>query len=300
MKRTLLALALAAFAAPLFAADEHKLIARVNGREITNADLAAVWDRVPADLQKQYEKNGGKLAFLKNYVAKKLIVQDAIKSGFAAKIGAPEDLDAAGESQLFDRYVREVVAAKIITEEEMRKVYYERREEFNAPEQAHLSIIRQLKKDNPEAAREAISKVMIEIFSARTALAQQVGPDQLAEAMAAKFAEVAARASDDKSAAEGGSLGWVALHTLDPKIANAARTMRRGTISGILETPDAFQMVLVHEHKPAGVESFEAVQDAIREYLMAHNARQVMQAVTKKTDELRAAGEVEIFAENVR
>ena len=40
MKRTLLALALAAFAVPLFAqSDADKLIARVNGKEITNRDL---------------------------------------------------------------------------------------------------------------------------------------------------------------------------------------------------------------------------------------------------------------------
>jgi len=300
MKRTLLALALAAVAAPLFASDGHKLIARVNGREITNADLDALWERVPAELQAQYQKNGGKKAFLQNYVAKKLIVQDAVKSGFAAKIGAPEDLDAAGESMLFDRYVREVVAASIITEDEMRKVYAEHRSEFNSPEQAHLSVIRAGKNENPEAAREAMSKVMIEIFSARTALAAQVGAEQLSAAMAKKFAEVAKRASDDPSAAAGGDLGFVALHTLDPKIATAARSMKRGSISGMLETRDSYQMVLVHEYRSAGIEPFETAQPAVREFLMARDRTKVMQAVMKKTDELRAAGKVEIFAENLR
>src|SRR5687768_12915577 len=103
MKQTLLALALAAIAAPLFASDSYKLVARVNGREITNADLNTLWDRVPEKLQEQYKKAGGKKAFLENYVAKKLVVQDAVKSGFAAKVGAPDDLDAAAESALFDR-----------------------------------------------------------------------------------------------------------------------------------------------------------------------------------------------------
>jgi len=147
MKRALLALALTAAAVPVFASDAHKLVARVNGREITNADIDAIWDRVPAEIQAQYLKNGGKQAFLQNTIAKKLIVQDAVKSGFAAKIGAPADLTPAAESALFDRYVREVVAASIVTEDEMKKVYAEHRSEFNAPEQAHVSIIRALKKD---------------------------------------------------------------------------------------------------------------------------------------------------------
>ena len=203
MKRTLFALALAALAAPLFASDSYKLIARVNGREITNADLDAQWDRIPAKLQADYLKAGGKAAFLDNYISKKLIVQDAFASGFAEKVGVSDDLDADGESQLFDRYVREVVASSIVTEGEMRKVYVENQAQFGAPEQAHLGTIRVLKGDDPAAAKEAISKVMVEIFSARTTLAAQVGAEGLREAMAAKFAEVAARVSDDPSAANG-------------------------------------------------------------------------------------------------
>ena len=300
MKRTFLALALAAIAAPLFASDSFKLVARVNGREITNADLDTLWDRVPDNLQAQYNKNGGKRAFLENYVAKKLVVQDAVKSGFAAKIGAPDDLDATAESALFDRYIREVVASSIVTEDVMKQVYYEKRGEFAYPEQAHISTIRALKGTNPEAAREELSKVMVEVFSARTALAAQVGAEGLSKAMAAKFAEVAKRVSDDASAERGGDLGFVGLHTLEPKIAGAARTMKRGSISGILESRDAYQMILVHEYRAEGIESFETAMPAIREFVMAREAKKVMEAVMKKTAELRAAGKVEIFAENLK
>ena len=300
MKRILLVLTLAAFAAPLFASDAYKLVARVNGKEITNADLDAQWDRVPAELQAQYIKSGGKKVFLDNYISKKLIVLDALASGFADKAGVTDDLDADGESALFDRYVREVVAASIITEGEMRKVYTENQSQFSAPEQAHISTIRALKGENPMAAREALEKVVVEIFTARTTLAAQVGAERLPEAMAAKFAEIAARASDDPSAEKGGDLGWVALHTLDPRIAGAARTMKRGAVSGIIESREAYQLVLVHQYRPAGVEPFETAQDAIREYLMARNSRKVMQAVQQKTDQLRASGKVEIFAENLR
>lgn len=301
MKRTLLAFAIAAIAVPLFASDEHKLIARVNGLEITNADLDEQWNRVPKELQAQYLKTGGKRAFLENYVAKKLLLQDALASGFAEKVDVPDELDeVAAEAALFNRYVRDVVAAPIITEAEMRKVYTGNRAQFTSPEQAHLSIIRMLKNDNPDAAREAMSKVMIEIFSARTTLASQVPPDQLLDALAAKFAEVAKRVSDHESASDGGDLGWVALHTFDPRIAQAGRTMKPGTISGLLESREAFQMILLHEYRPSGVEPYETAQDAIREFLMARDSRKVMQAVTEKTAELRAAGKVEIFAENLR
>lgn len=304
MKRTLLALALATVAAaPLFAqTDGDKLIARVNGREITNRDLEAIWGRLSDQMQAQYGKAGGKKAFLENYVAKKLVVQDAIRSGFAAKIGAPDELDVAAESALFDRYVREIIAPGLITTEEVRKIYDTRRSEFSVPEQARLRIIRALKNDDAIAARDTVSKAMIEIFAARTEIAQRVGrdPDAAMKALGVKFAEVAARVSDHDSAPEGGALGWVPTHTLDPKLAQAARTMKPGTISGVLEMTDSYQLVLVEEFRPAGVDSFEAMEAPIREYLLARNARRVMEAVSKKSAELRAAGKVELFPENLR
>lgn len=300
MKRTLLALALTAVAAPLFAADPNLLVARVNGREITAGDINEVWSQVPEQIQAQYLKAGGKAVFLDNFIAKMLVVDEAVKSGYAAKVGAPAVLEAKDEAALFDRYVRDVIAASVVTEDEMRKVYDAKRSEFAAPEQAHLSTIRVLKKDNPELARETMAKVMVEIFTARTALAQQVAPEELADAMAAKFAEVAARVSDHPSASQGGELGYVTTHSLDPKIAAAARTMKARTVSGILETGDAFQMVLLHEYLPAGMQSFEAVRGAIREYLLAQNAKKVMAAVKKKTDELRSAGKIEVFAKNLQ
>jgi parvulin-like peptidyl-prolyl isomerase len=300
MKRTLLALALLATAAPTFAqSNADKLVARVNGEEITNRELDAVWGRVPQNVQAQYAKVGGKEAFLKNYVAKHLLVQDAVKSGFAAKIGAPRELDAETESALFDQYVREVIAAPLITEADMQMVYDLKKSEFVAPEQGRLKVIKGLKKDKPEIAREAISKAMVEIFAARTSLAERYGFDKALPYISAKFSEIAARISDDPSAKEGGDLGWVALHTLDPKIAEAVRTMKPGTVSGILDTRDAFQLVLVEEYRPSGVQTFESAKPAIREFIMARDAKRVMDAVSRKSAELRAQGKVEIFPENV-
>lgn len=301
MKRTLLALALAA-AFPLAAqSDADKLVARVNGEELTNRKVDLLWNRLTVDMQTRYLKSGGgKLGFLQNQIAKQLLVQDAVNSGYAAKIGAPVDLDAAAQAILFDGYIKDVIAVSVISEQEMLAVYEEHKSEFMAPEQGWLSIIRAEKKDKPEVAREVLSKAMVEIYSARTTLAQTYSAAHLDTALAAKFAEVATRVSDHPSATKGGDMGFVALHEMAPRIADAARTMKPGSISGILETPEAFQMMLVHEHRPAGVENFEQAKPAIREFLMSRNPKKFMDAVARKSSALRAAGKVEIFAENLR
>lgn len=302
MKRTLLALALAAVALPVLAqSDDDKLVARVNGKEFTNRDLDSQWKRVPAKVQEQYLASGGKRVFLDNYISKYLLVQEAVRSGYAAKIGAPEELDPVAESALFDKYVRDVLAAPMITEESLRDAYTQHRDQFRVPEQAALRIIRAVKGDNPEAARDKVSKAMIEIFAARAEIARSVPADRALEALGAKFSEVATRVSDhEESAPKGGDLGWVALHTLDPRIAQAARTMKPGTISGVLEAADSYQLVLVDEYRGADVETFEAAKDALREFVMARNAKHVMDAVMKKSAELRASGKIEIWPENIR
>jgi peptidyl-prolyl cis-trans isomerase C len=303
MKRTLLALAFAAAALPMLAqSDDDKLVARVNGKEITNRDLDVQWKRISPQMQEQYLKRGGKRVFLDNYISKYLLVQEAVRSGFAAKADAPAQLDPAAESALFDKYVREVLAAPLITDELMRDAYTQHRDQFRVPEQAQLRILRAVKGDNPEAARDKVSRAMIEIFAARAEIAKSIkAPDKALEALAAKFSEVAARVSDhEESAAAGGDLGWVALHTLDPKIAQAARTMKSGTISGIIESADAYQLVLVDAYRGADIESYDTAKDALREFVMARNARHVVDAVTKKSAELRASGKVELWPENVR
>ncbi|MEO8380428.1 MAG: peptidylprolyl isomerase [Acidobacteriota bacterium] len=302
MKRTLLALTLALAAMPLSAqTDGDKLVARVNGEEFTNRRVDELWNQLSTDLQQRYIKSGkGKLGFLKNYLDKYLLIQDAERSGFAEKVGAPRDLDPKGEAVLFDRYVKDVVAAPLFTEEEMKKVYQDRNAEFQAPEQGWIGTIRAQKKDKPEVARETMSKVMVELFSARTVLAQTYSAEHLHDALAAKFAEIARRVSDDPSAEAGGDLGFVAMHTLDPKIADAVRMMKSGAISGILETNDAFQMIIMHEHRQAGIEPYETAQNSIRSFLMSQNQKRVLDAVTKRSAELRANGKVEIFENNLR
>ncbi|HUR79984.1 MAG TPA: peptidylprolyl isomerase [Thermoanaerobaculia bacterium] len=301
MKRTLLAFALAAAALPTFAqTDADKLVARVNGKEITNRELDAQWERVAPKYQEQYLKMGGKKVFLDNYVAKYLLVQEAVRSGFAAKINAPKELDAAAESALFDRYVREVLAAPLITEEMMRDAYTQHSDQFRVPEQASLRIIRALKGENPEGARDRVAQAMVEIFSARADIAKSVPAGKALDALAVEFSKVAERTSDHESAKEGGIMGWVALRTLDPRIAGAARSMKKGTISGVLESADAYQIILVDDYRGADVESYDAAKDALREFVLARQSQHVIAAVQKKTAELRASGKVELFPENVR
>src|SRR5258708_6912045 len=55
----------------------QKVVAVVNGETITAQKLDQLYARMGAQMRKQYEKAGGKMAFLDNYIKKRLLIQEA-------------------------------------------------------------------------------------------------------------------------------------------------------------------------------------------------------------------------------
>src|SRR5207237_3375445 len=107
-----------------------KQVAILNGEIITAERLDHLWNNMGVAIRDQYEKAGGKAAFLENYLRKRLVIQEAIKSGFDKRPDVRADMDSGAESALFDRYVRDVIAAPIVNEADINKYYDEHKDEF--------------------------------------------------------------------------------------------------------------------------------------------------------------------------
>ena len=70
--------------------------------------------------------------------------------------------------------------------------------------------------------------------------------------------------------------------------------------SGIVESKFGYHVILVDEKQPAGTEPFSEARASIREFLMNQHAAEVMETVTKLTNELRRNSKVAIYPENIR
>ena len=121
--------------------DTDKPVAVLNGEVVTTSQLEHMWDNLGTQMRTQYESSGGKGAFLENYLRKRLVLQEAIKSGFDKRPDVQTDMRTARESALFDRYIRDVVAAPIVTEAAVRKYFEEHKEEFATPERLKVRHI---------------------------------------------------------------------------------------------------------------------------------------------------------------
>jgi parvulin-like peptidyl-prolyl isomerase len=295
--------------APIAAAD--RIVATINGETITSGELDQLYSRLGTQMRDGYEQSGGKEAFLENYLRKRLLIQEAIKASFDKKPDVKAELAAARESALFDRYIRDVVAAPIVTEKAMRDYYDSHKSEFAVPEKFKVRHIVATptpgavmnssgnKAQNEREAQAKIARIQGELHTDPRMEAQSINPVARRQAVLNAFAQKAAQYSEDASAPKGGDLGWVTKGQLDPTFEEAALNLQVGIVSGMIKTQFGYHLILVEARKAGGTASFEASRARIREALMAQGAADVMQSVTKLTNELRGQSKISVHPENI-
>ena len=270
----------------------------VNGEIITAEKLDSLYASIPVAMRDQYEKSGGKKLFLDNYIAKRLLIQEAMKSGFDERPDVKAALEAARESALFDRYIREVIAADVLPESEVRKFYDDNIKDFNMGEQVKVRhIVIGTNKRTKEEALRMIEPIFAELQALRITYPPQHEGSR--EIFARRFADVARRHSEDGVAAEGGDLGWVNRGQLDPEFEKTAFAVPAGVMSGIVSSPFGYHIIFVDDKKPAGPRPYEEVRRDIREHLLGQKQAEIMSAVSRLTGELRRTSKVAIYPENL-
>ena len=283
------------------AASAEVVVATINGETITRAKLEQLWERAGTRARTQYEKNGGgKLGFLENYVKKRLVLQEAHKKNFNDLPNVKAELEAARESALFDLYVRDVVAAPVVTDAMIRQFYDENKGDFELPARAKVRHILVTTQSNrtPDEARGILGQVMRELGPYQVAAARG---DQGAKAiLASRFGEAAKKYSEDSTGLNGGDIGWMTREKLDERFADVVFQMNVGVMSGIVETPFGYHLILVEERQNATTEPFESARSSIREFLMTREAARVMETLTKLSNELRRTSNVALFPENIQ
>jgi peptidyl-prolyl cis-trans isomerase C len=306
MKRNIACILLVALPAIAQQNDAQKPVAVVNGETITVQKLDQLYARLGTQMREQYEKVGGKTAFLENYLRKRLLIQEALKSGFDKRPDVQADMEASKESTLFDRYVRDVVSSRIVTEEAARQYYDAHQSEFETPERLHVRhIVITASQAGPqsrtkEQALEIMKRLAIQLRESNLATRSVTDPQAAAQLRINQFAQMARQYSEDASGASGGDLGWLTRGQLDPDFEAAAWNLTPGMPSGIVETKFGYHLILVEDKQPAGTQPFDQAKVSVREFLMTQHAAEVMETVSKLTNELRSHSKVAIYPENIK
>jgi len=279
--------------------EQDKIVAVINGETITRTKLDQMYAGLSAQTRAQYDRAGGKIAFLDNYVAQRLLIQEAMKSGFDKRPDVVGAMDTAKDAALFEKYVKDVVAAPLVTDADARKFYDEHKSDFATPESVKVRhiVISWNNKPQPDAL-DIAKRVATEIRAGAPSPRDKSAETQ--KILLARFAAAARRYSEDGVASAGGDLGWVGRGTLDQGFEAAAFAMEPMTMSGIVESKFGYHLIFVEDKKPAGTQPFDEAKADIREYLTSQRSADVLGAVKRLTNEIRMQSKVAFFPENVK
>lgn len=170
-----------------------------------------------------------------------------------------------------------LVVESEVSDEDISEYFEQNKETFKRPEEVKAShiLISKSPDDSEEAKKEKQDKL--------SELRKQIidGAD---------FAELATAHSDCPSKSKGGDLGFFTREKMVPPFSDAAFSLEKGEMSGIVETDFGYHLIKTTDKHEAGVVPLEEVKEDIKGYLTMQNEQD---AFKKYINELSAVSDIE-------
>ena len=264
-----LALLLAA-AGPLAAQDKDPLVAKVNGTEIHQSDLAVA------------EEEAGQIPPMSPDAKKDYLVQflsDMILVSKAAEAKKMADSDtfkrriAFAREKLLMEDMLQSVGKAALTDEAMHKVYDEAVKQMGEVQEVHARhILIRAAPGDEKASKAAEDKIKAVIARLKK------GED---------FEKVAKEVTEDPSGkANGGDLGYFTKEQMVPEFSDVAFKLEKGQISEPVKTQFGWHVIKVDDKRVKPLPKFEEVKPQIEQFV-------TRKAQAELVTSLRASAKIE-------
>ena len=230
------------------AQDFDALIARVNGVEIHQSDLALAEDEVGASIPQMAPDQ--KREYLITYLTDVVILAQAADK---QKIGDRDDVKrhlAFERNKVLMETLLQDTGKAALTDDAMHKVYDEAVKQMPPEEEVHARHIL--------VPTEAEAKDI---------------EDQLKKG--ADFATLAKEKSKDPGAADGGDLGYFTKEQMVPEFSDAAFKLEKGQISDPVHTQFGWHIIQVEDKRTKPTPTFDQVRSQLENFV-AHKAQAEM------------------------
>jgi peptidyl-prolyl cis-trans isomerase C len=230
------------------AQDSDPLIARVNGVEIHQSDLALAEDEVGASIPQMApdQKREYLITYLTDVV---ILAQAADKQKIADRDDVKRHLAFERNKVLMETLLQDTGKAAL-TDDAMHKVYDEAVKQMPPEEEVHARHIL--------VPTEAEAKDI---------------EDQLKKG--ADFATLAKEKSKDPGAADGGDLGYFTKEQMVPEFSDAAFKLEKGQISDPIHTQFGWHIIQVEDKRTTPTPTFDQVRSQLENFV-AHKAQAEM------------------------
>ena len=264
------ALALALLPVAPLRAQDDPVVARVNGMEIRQSDLAFAEEDVGPQIQQlQQMPPEAKRDYLITYLADLLVVSKAAED---KKLGDSAEFKrklALGRNKLLMESLLAAEAKAAVTDAAMRKVYEEATKQMTAEQEVHARHILVESEDDAKKILADLKK----------------GGD---------FAAIAKEKSKDPGAAEGGDLGYFTKDQMVPEFSETAFKLEKGQLSDPVKSQFGWHIIKVEDKRSKPVPEFDKVKDQIETYVARKAQAEMIQKLreTAKVERLDAKGNV--------
>ncbi len=277
--KKILALALVMiFAAGAFAATDpkDKILATVNGQNITEADIDRAMSMIDPQQRIAYDSPDGRQTVLDNLIDFKIFAQAGRDENLQNTEKFKETMAEIEERVFFSLATEKILDAAAnppVTDAEARKFYDEHKEIFEVPAAIRASHIliradKSMPKKDQEAAQKKAANLIHDI-----------------ETKKISFEDAARDNSGDGTRARGGDLGFFAKGQMVPEFEKAAFALKVGEMtSKPVKTDFGWHIIKVTDKRDASTRAFDEVKEDIKEDIV--HQRQV-EAIQKERDALR-------------
>jgi peptidyl-prolyl cis-trans isomerase C len=255
--------AFALVAAPAVRAqDNDPVVARVDGKEIRQSDLAIAEEDLGGNAQQMTPD--AKREYLITFLSDMTLVAKAAEAKKLADSDEFKRKLAYARTKLLMEQLLQQEAKNAVTDAAMHKVYDE--------------AIGQVKKEQEVRARHILVETEEE---AKAVLAElKKGAD---------FATLAKAKSKDPGSADGGDLGYFTKDQMVPEFAEVAFKLEKGQISEPVKSQFGWHIIKVEDKRERQPPEFDKVKDQIEQYL-------VRRAQSEMITKLRAEAKIDRVA----
>jgi peptidyl-prolyl cis-trans isomerase C len=238
---------------------DDPVVARVNGTDIRQSDLALAEEDLGSNVPQMTPE--AKRDYLVTFVADMMLVAKAAE---ARKMGDSDDFKrkaAYARTKLLMEQLLQTEAKAAVNEAAMRKVYDD--------------AIGQMKKEPEVRARHILVETEDEAKAVVVELKK--GTD---------FAELAKTKSKDPGSQDGGDLGYFTKDQMVPEFSEVAFKLEKGALSDPVKSQFGWHVIKVEDKRERQPPEFDKVKDQLENFLVRKSQSEL---ITK----LRAEGKVE-------
>jgi peptidyl-prolyl cis-trans isomerase C len=270
MKRialTVLTLVLAGAGAPLAAVAEDKVVATIDGKPITEGDLAVAESEIGSDMgtMPAQQKRTSLLEFL---IDNQLFAEAAENEKLAQGPDFQTRLNYLRRRALRELYFEKVIKSSV-SDADARKVYDEQ--------------VKLLKPEEEVSARH----ILVDTQEEAKALKEKIDKG-------ADFAQLAKENSKDPgSKDDGGNLGYFGHGQMVPQFEEVVFKLKKGEVSDPVKTQFGWHLVKLEDRRVKQPPAFDIVKDRIIQSMLLKKAQQTAVA-------LRAKAKIEVVDPEIK